>query len=94
MWLIGKIITKHLSEEVKSFLVLMSFIDNWNNELEKMDDGKEGASYVYPHSFVQLLGYMRVYFHLPYTDRLKVLSRLMQQTKYRQFHIIVQLTGG
>ena len=26
---------------------------------------KEGASYVYPDSFVQLLGYMRAYFHLP-----------------------------
>jgi transposase len=48
--------------------VILGFdvIDNWNNELEKMNDGKEGASYVYPHSFVQLLGYMRVYFHLPY----------------------------
>jgi hypothetical protein len=41
-------------------------IDNWNNELDKMNDGKEGASYRYPESFVQLLGYMRAYFHLPY----------------------------
>ncbi len=31
-----------------------------------MNEGKEGASYVYPDSFVQLLGYMRAYFHLPY----------------------------
>lgn len=31
--------------------VILGFdvIDNWNNELEKMNDGKEGASYVYPH---------------------------------------------
>ena len=41
-------------------------IDNWNNELDNMNEGKEGASYVYPDSFVQLLGYMRAYFHLPY----------------------------
>lgn len=41
-------------------------IDSWHNELDKMNDGKEGASYRYPNSFVQLLGYMRVYFHLPY----------------------------
>jgi hypothetical protein len=41
-------------------------IDNWNNELDKMNGGKEGASYRYPESFVQLLGYMRAYFHLPY----------------------------
>jgi hypothetical protein len=41
-------------------------IDNWDNELNTMNNGKEGASYRYPNSFVQLLGYMRVYFHLPY----------------------------
>ena len=41
-------------------------IDNWNNELKDMNEGKEGASYVYPDTFVQLLGYMRIYFHLPY----------------------------
>jgi hypothetical protein len=48
--------------------VILDFdvIDNWNNELERMNNGKEGASYKYPDSFVQLLGYMRVYFHLPY----------------------------
>ena len=49
-------------EEVLDFDV----IDNWNNELDNMNEGKEGASYVYPDSFVQLLGYMRAYFHLPY----------------------------
>ena len=32
-----------------------------------MNEGKEGAAYRYPDSFVQLLGYTRVYFHhLPY----------------------------
>jgi hypothetical protein len=41
-------------------------IDNWHHELNGMNDGKEGAAYRYPDSFVQLLGYMRVYFHLPY----------------------------
>jgi hypothetical protein len=41
-------------------------IDSWDNELDNMNDGKEGACYRYPDSFVQLLGYMRAYFHLPY----------------------------
>lgn len=41
-------------------------INNWHNELSGMNQGKEGAAYRYPDSFVQLLGYMRVYFHLPY----------------------------
>jgi hypothetical protein len=41
-------------------------INNWHNELNGMNQGKEGAAYRYPDSFLQLLGYMRVYFHLPY----------------------------
>jgi hypothetical protein len=31
-----------------------------------MNEGKRGAAYGYPDSFVQLLGYVKVYFHLPY----------------------------
>ena len=53
---------------VKRGEVLLDFdiIDNWDSELEKMNQGKEGRNYVYPDSFIKLLGYMRVYFHLPY----------------------------
>ena len=31
-----------------------------------MNLGKVGEPYDYPDSFIQLLGYMRAYFHLPY----------------------------
>jgi Transposase DDE domain len=31
-----------------------------------MNKEKEGRKFVYPDSFVKLLGYMRAYFHLPY----------------------------
>jgi hypothetical protein len=42
-------------------------IDGWQEEeLEIMNQGKIGEPYHYPESFVQLLGYMRAYFHLPY----------------------------
>ena len=41
-------------------------IDNWDNELEEMNREKEGRKFVYPDSFIKLLGYMRAYFHLPY----------------------------
>ena len=57
----------------------MLLIDSWDNELDNMNNGKEGcgASYKYSNSFVQLLDwlYERAYFHLPYrqTDILKVL---------------------
>jgi hypothetical protein len=31
-----------------------------------MNHGKVGEPYAYPDSFIQFLGYMRAYFHLPY----------------------------
>jgi hypothetical protein len=41
-------------------------LDRWHHELSQMNHGKVGEPYDYPDSFMQLLGYMRVYFHLPY----------------------------
>ena len=41
-------------------------IDGWYDELERMNQGKRGAAYGYPDSFVQLLGYVKAYLHLPY----------------------------
>lgn len=41
-------------------------IDNWDNELKEMNKGKVGEPFHYPNSFLLLLGYARVYFHLPY----------------------------
>ncbi len=53
---------------VKRGEILLDFdvIDNWDNELEEMNKDKEGRKFVYPDSFIKLLGYMRAYFHLPY----------------------------
>ena len=53
---------------VKRGEVLLDFdvIDNWHVELEKMNEGKKGRKFIYPDSFIKLLGYMRVYFYLPY----------------------------
>ena len=48
--------------------VLLDFdvVDRWDHELSQMNLGKVGEPYCYPDSFIQLLGYMRAYFHLPY----------------------------
>jgi IS5 family transposase len=48
--------------------VLLDFdvLDGWDHELSQMNHGKVGEPYDYPDSFMQLLGYMRAYFHLPY----------------------------
>jgi hypothetical protein len=49
--------------------VLLDFdvLNRWDNELSaEMNHGKVGEPYAYPDSFIQLLGYVRAYFHLPY----------------------------
>ena len=59
---------KYNESLVKRGEVLLGFdvIDNWYSELEEINKGKEGRKFVYPDSFIKLLGYMRAYFHLPY----------------------------
>ena len=59
---------KYNESLVKRGEVLLDFdvIDNWDKELEEMNKDKEGRKFVYPDSFIKLLGYMRAYFHLPY----------------------------
>jgi len=41
-------------------------LDGWDYELSLMNHSKVGEPYTYPDSFIQLLGYMRAYFHLPF----------------------------
>lgn len=59
---------KYNESLVKRGEILLDFdvIDNWDNELEEMNKNKEGRKFVYPDSFIKLLGYMKTYFHLPY----------------------------
>jgi hypothetical protein len=41
-------------------------IDNWDNELKEMNQGKIGEPFHYPNTFLLLLGHAKAYFHLPY----------------------------
>ena len=58
----------YIESLVKRGEILLDFdvIDNWNTELSEMNKDKEGRKFVYPDSFIKLLGYLRAYFHLPY----------------------------
>jgi hypothetical protein len=47
-------------------LLDLDFVKGWEDELEGMNKGKEGALFRYPDSFVRLLLFMHVYLHLPY----------------------------
>lgn len=59
---------KYNQSLVKRGEIMLGFdiIDNWDNELEEMNKGKVGEPFHYPNSFLLLLGYARVYFHLPF----------------------------
>lgn len=48
--------------------ILLGFdvIDNWDIELKEMNKNKVGEPFHYPNTFLLLLGYAKVYFHLPY----------------------------
>src|SRR3954447_24264097 len=48
--------------------ILLGFdvIDNWDAELKEMNKDKVGEPFHYPNTFLLLLGYAKVYFHLPY----------------------------
>ena len=48
--------------------ILLAFdvIKNWNTELKEMNKDKVGEPFSYPDTFLLLLGYAKLYFHLPY----------------------------
>lgn len=42
------------------------FLEIWDSEIERMNENKKGKPYSFPNSFILVIGYMRIYFHLPY----------------------------
>ena len=42
------------------------FLDTWGYELDRMNEGKKGKPFVFPNSFILIIGYIRYSFHLPY----------------------------
>ena len=42
------------------------FLDNWDVDLAKMNENKNGKKYKFPDSFILIISHIRVYFHLPY----------------------------
>jgi hypothetical protein len=42
------------------------FLDIWDSDLELMNKNKKGKPFVFPNSFILVIGYIRYSFHLPY----------------------------
>lgn len=60
--------SKYNQSLVRRGEILIGFdvIDNWDKELKQMNKDKVGEPFHYPNTFLLLLGYAKVYFHLPY----------------------------
>jgi len=58
----------HNQSLVRRGEILLGFdvINNWDIELKEMNKDKVGEPFRYPNTFLLLLGYAKVYFHLPY----------------------------
>jgi IS5 family transposase len=47
-------------------LFAYDFLDVWDDNLDRMNENKKGKPYSFPDSFIHIIGYMRIYFHMPY----------------------------
>lgn len=60
----------------------LEFLENWDNELDKMNEGKKGAPFSYPEQFVTFMAFVYSIFHMPYRQLegfLRKLSGLVSQ---------------
>lgn len=48
------------------FYLCTDFVNNWDEELEKMNKNKNGRPYRYPDTFIQFCGLAYAFLHLPY----------------------------
>ena len=64
-------------------LFAYDFLDLWDSELTRMNENKEGKKYRYPNSFILVIGYIRVYFHLPYRQTEGIIKATGKNYKWK-----------
>src|SRR5678809_792847 len=47
-------------------LIDVSFLKSANDEIKKMNKGKVGAPFQYPHSYIEFVAFLKVGFKIPY----------------------------
>jgi hypothetical protein len=70
-------------------LIGFDVINNWDAELKEMNKDKVGEPFRYPITFLLLLEFAKVYFHLPYRQT-EGIAEGMRKGKYLPFQIIQQ----
>ncbi len=77
---------KYNGELVKrgELLIDLDFLENWEDELERMNEGKRGRPFEYPEQFIEFLGFPRYFFSLPYRQEegfVEALAKLVPNLK-------------
>lgn len=78
--------------------VLLDFdlLDEWSEELKKMNQGQEGARFRYPEAFMRLLAYLHVLFHLPFRQEegfVRSLSKYVDGLEVPRYNTIWERTN-
>ena len=72
----------------REILLAFDVIDNWDVELKEINKNKIGEPFHYTNTFLLLLGYAKVYFHLPYRQTEEGIAQEdMPRGKFHQSHI-------
>lgn len=58
------------------FYFSFEFLDSWDKELKRMNQGKKGKPFEYPETLVQFSGLMYEFLHLPYRQLEGALRKL------------------
>lgn len=70
------------------FYLSPNFLDSWDDELERMNEGKVGRPYEYPDGFVQFAALWHEFFSLPYRQlegALRKLGELLPELKVSDY---------
>jgi hypothetical protein len=70
-------------------VIAFDVINNWDTDLKEMNKDKVGETFHYPDTFLLLLGYAKVCFHLPYRQTEGIAQERTYQRKttiYTRFY--------
>jgi hypothetical protein len=67
-------------------LIDVSFLKSANDEIKKMNKGKVGAPFQYPHSYIEFVAFLKVGFKIPYRTVQGIVRGLSEYLRIEEMH--------
>lgn len=67
-------------------LIDVSFLKSANDEIKKMNKGKIGAPFQYPHSYIEFVAFLKVDFKIPYRTVQGIVRGLSEYLRIEEMH--------